>query len=95
MSINLSRLHNLPKIDTRKLRAPKEAKKAIPCGRETAAFLACIKGDSADFAACKDLELALRQCVQGAAAARLKAPQHKSSMTFHLHKFARELGYKV
>src|SRR5690349_8935384 len=106
---------HLPKIDTRKLRAPKETRKAQPCFREMTSFLNCISGESdgpepsgatatasGDSDAsksmssnCKQYELALAECLRLGDEERLKKPGHKSSMTFHLQKFAREMGYKI
>jgi hypothetical protein len=104
---------HLPKIDTRKLRAPKETRKAQPCFREMTSFLNCISGESdgpepsvssaqGDSEAsrsmssnCKQYEVALAECLRISDEERLRKPGHKSSMTFHLQKFAREMGYKI
>ena len=94
--MDIKKLSHLPKIDTTKLRAPKEPRKLAPCAKEMTAFLNCIKGDTAhDAINCKGMEVALSDCVRALQGTKFNKSQHKSTLTFHLQRFARQLGYKL
>lgn len=93
--MNINKLHHLPKVDTRKLKAPKPAKKATPCFKEITGFLTCLKGDGVrDLKNCKAMEVALQTCMKETQLAKNNAPTQKSSMTYHLQRLAREMGYR-